>query len=165
MSFRRFERDIQKVIQEHPRVVVFTPRSLKPSSYAKLFREACAAYCHSDCRWDSPIDRASLYTIWTTGRLTVRYHDGDGTVTIGPKDLMELEQASADIAANEIEISSAIDGNNSAILHAVMLLKNHDLISGEITLRNLPVASYTSLMQQYENTTLLDLGNGTTKLF
>lgn len=145
-NFRRLENDIRMIVRNYPSATVLRPSELKLSTYAVCLRSAMAAFINST--WASDIDRDKVLLV--RSEFEVQPNAVMNTVTVGPRKRQmmrnEIKQAST-----HMTINSVIDALDEEILHAVCVLKNRNLLPGEIKLINLTNAEAFRLSEQYFN--------------
>lgn len=147
-NFRRMEPHILQVVRRFPDTTIFHPQVHRPSSFSVYFRQACQAFIHEKCYWASELTKEEVYATWEAG-LTLRVHNGNGTVTACPKAHDETKRKNTAI----VELpGTAIDVTNDAeLLRALCVLKNKDIVTVPIQITGLNPSAIPALADEYPN--------------
>lgn len=155
--FRAYETALQQIVSKYPQPSTITFTGASPSTVRQHLKSALYTYINTpSIQSVIPRDQAACVL-----REFAFSQNLDGSVYIGPRRASRT-RTTVNLATDSTETSiQPVDVSNEATLHAILHLKNFDILPFPVQLVNLSPIKLPDLQAQYPNVELIQLNEST----
>lgn len=150
-AFRRYEKDIARIVENYPKETLLDPKPFSEETYMARIRDAIKGMrLNQHASQHFTLGQCeNIFSHLRSGGTFIFTRYTGGLVRCGEKERVEARGA-VDVKNVALDVNPGeVDARNEEIFNAIVLLKERDIISSPVTLKNLSDIQLSRIHQSF----------------